>query len=88
MGSKRAVSTYAVTGLEVSSVDIQLTEVFSQRAVPAHRSNIPKQANVDRWPHLKWLKIPELDVGIKLLIGMSMDKSDHKSEEVITSVDD
>lgn len=63
----------------VSSVDscnfIKLPEIFTQSAIPAHRSNILKQADVDRWPHLKGLKIPDLDVGIELLIGTNFPKS-------------
>lgn len=88
---RRAVLTYAVTGLEVSCVEgchfVRLPEVFTQKTIPAHSSNIPKQADVDRRPHLKVLTLPDLNAGIQLLFGTSVLKA-MEAMKVIRSVYD
>lgn len=88
---RRAVLTYAVTGLEVSCVEgchfFRLPEVFTQKTIPAHSSNFPKQADVDRRPHLKVLTLPDLNAGIQLLFGTSVLKA-MEPMEVIRSVYD
>ncbi|KAL4009060.1 hypothetical protein ACER0C_002912 [Sarotherodon galilaeus] len=91
MGQQQTVSSHLVTGLEVSSLEncnfIELQEVFSQKAIPADKRNIPLQADVDKWPHLKRVRIPYINAEIGLLIGTNVPRA-MEPEEVIHSIDD
>lgn len=91
MGQQKMVSSHLVTGLEVSSLEncnfIELQEVFSQKAIPADKRNIPLQADVDKWPYLKQVQIPYIDAEIGLLIGTNVPRA-MEPEEVIHSIDD
>ncbi|KAL4005475.1 hypothetical protein ACER0C_005188 [Sarotherodon galilaeus] len=91
MGQQKTVSSHLVTGLEVSSLEncnfIELQEVFSQKAIPADERNIPLQADVDKWPYLKRVRIPYINAEIGLLIGTNVPRA-MEPEEVIHSIDD
>lgn len=91
MGQQRTVSSHIITGLEVSSLDdynfIELPEVFSQMTIPANKRNIPQQEDVDKWPHLGKVQIPNIQAEIGLLIGTNVPKA-MEPEEVIRSVND
>lgn len=91
MGEQKTVSCQAVPGLEVSSLEgnnfIELTEVFAQKAIPVSKENIPTQEDVDKWPHLKGVKIPSINAEIGLLIGTDVPKA-LEPEELIRSVKD
>lgn len=45
MGDEKQVKTHIVSGLEISSLDgdefVRLPDVFTQRTIPVHKSNIP-----------------------------------------------
>ena len=74
LGRSEAMDSIVVNGLEVSDLDenavIPLREVFSRPAMPVTKDEIPKQDDVDRWPHLKgYVHLPELDSQVDLLIG-------------------
>ena len=90
MGEQKTVRSYVVTGLEVSSLEvcnfIELPEIFSQKAIPANKRNIPLQKEVDRWPHLEQVRIPHIKTKIGLLIGTNVPKA--MEPEVIRSIND
>ncbi|KAL7852267.1 hypothetical protein SRHO_G00180520 [Serrasalmus rhombeus] len=89
MGEQKIVRSTAVAGLEVSGLHnnnfLELTEVFSQKAIPVSKANIPSQEEVDRWPHLKDVRIPSISGEIGLLIGANVPRA-LEPEEVIHSV--
>src|SRR4029434_7201473 len=57
MNEEKPVSTYVVSGLEVSSLSgdefIDLPDAFTQKTIPVGKENIPQQKDLERWPHLK-----------------------------------
>lgn len=89
MGDQKAVSCKVLPDLEVSSLEgddfVELTGVFTQKAIPASQENIPTQEDVDRWPHLRGVRIPSIKADIDLLIGTDVAKA-LEPEEVIRSV--
>ena len=48
---------------------VELPLVFSTRKLPVAADSIPCQADVDRWPHLKGIRVAEIDAHVGLLIG-------------------
>lgn len=58
----------------------------TQESMPVNQGNIPCQKDLQRWPHLKHVHLPETDSGIKLLIGTNVPKA-LEPLEVICSVD-
>lgn len=43
--------------------------------MPVHQCNIPRQEDLDRWPHLRHIKILEINSGVDLLIGTNVPKA-------------
>lgn len=37
--------------------------------MPVHQGNLPQERDLQRWPHLKRVHLPEIKAGIELLIG-------------------
>ncbi|KAL7833114.1 hypothetical protein SRHO_G00301320 [Serrasalmus rhombeus] len=91
MGKEAVVDTCIVNGLEISSLDgnqfIPLSEVFSQKNIPVTKDNIPQQEDVNRWPHLKDVKLASIQSGIGLLIGANVPKA-MEPLQVVNSMDD
>ncbi|KAL7881128.1 hypothetical protein SRHO_G00033820 [Serrasalmus rhombeus] len=91
MGDQKAVSCKVLPDLEVSSLEgddfVELNGVFTQRAIPASQENIPTQEDVDRWPHLRGVRIPSIKADVDLLIGTDVAKA-LEPQEVIRSVKD
>ena len=60
-------------GLVVLDLDgenlVELPTVFSIERLPVSESSISRQEDVDRWPHLKDIKLREIKSPIGLLIG-------------------
>ncbi len=46
-----------VSDLEVAGLDsgwyCEMPDIFTQREMPVNRSNIPRQEDLHKWPHLK-----------------------------------
>lgn len=79
MNEEKSVSTYKVSGLEVSSLSgeefIDLPDVFTQRSVPVEKENIPQQKDLERWTYLKDINLPQIKANIRLLIGANVPKA-------------
>ena len=80
-----------VKDLEVSDLDdnvvIPLHEVLSRPAIPVAKDEIPKQEDVERWPHLRdHVRLPELDSQVELLIGANVPEA-LQPKEVIPAVE-
>ena len=48
---------------------VELPTVFSVKSLPVSAEDVPKQDDVDRWPHLRGIQVSELDVPTGLLVG-------------------
>ena len=90
MGNESIVTTRIVTGLEISSLDsnqfVELSEVYSQKDIPVTKDNIPRQEDIDSWPHLKEVRIPTIQAEVGLLIGANVSKA-MEPLQVVNSVD-
>ncbi|XP_034089341.1 uncharacterized protein LOC117557567 [Gymnodraco acuticeps] len=91
MGQERAIDSHIVFGLEVAGLTndnfCELPQSYTQECMPASSGNIPRQADLQRWPHLKNVNLPEINAGIGLLIGTNVPKA-LEPLEVIRSVED
>lgn len=91
VGEQNTIPGCVVTGVEVSSLDgcdfIELREVFCLATIPVNKRNIPLQEDVDRWPHLKQVRIPHIDAPIGLLVGANVPKA-MEPVELIKSIND
>ena len=90
MGRREEVDSIIVKGLEVSDLDenvvIPLHEVLSRPVMPVAKDEIPKQEDVERWPHLRgFVHQPELDSHVELLIGANVPKA-LQPREVIPAI--
>ena len=65
--------------LEVFDLDennfIELPLVFSTPVLPVSSVSVPRQEDVDIWPHLKGIHIAEIDARVGLLIGHDVPKA-------------
>ena len=79
MGQEKVVSSHIVTNLEIAGLDTDcfcaLPELFTQKCMPVHRGNIPKQEDLDKWTHLKDVKLTEIDSEVDLLIGTNVPRA-------------
>ncbi len=73
MNSKKRVESYVLTDLEVSGLEennfVELAKVFTQKSIPVSMENIPQQHDIDKWPYLSEVKLPQIDAGVEILIG-------------------
>lgn len=79
VGEQKTILGCIVADIEVSGVEgcdfIELREVFCVATIPVNKKNIPKQEDVDMWPHLNQVRIPHIDGPIGLLIGRNAPKA-------------
>lgn len=63
----------SLVSLEVSGINdkdyVQLPMVYSRVSLPISKENIGKQEDVNQWPQLHGVRIPNIDADIGLLIG-------------------
>lgn len=86
MGQEKVASSHIVSGLEVAGLKCdnfcELPKTFTQECMPVHRGNIPRQRDLQRWPHLKDVHLPEIDAEIELLMGTNVPKAFEPSQVV------
>ena len=79
MEKERSELKSSIVRLEVSDLDGQhtiiLPSVFSVTKLPVLKEDIPRQSDVDRWPHLQGIAMPEIDAEVSLLIGNDVTKA-------------
>ena len=72
MGVPHKMTTYAIKDLVIGDLDgnnsIPLGTVYTKPMIPANQSHIPRQTDIDNWPHMSGITLPQLDAGIDLLI--------------------
>lgn len=90
MGQEKVVESHIASALEVAGLDsdvyCELPKIFTQQEMPVKRSNIPRQRDLKRWPHLKHVYLPEIDADVEILIGTNVPRA-LEPLEVIRSVD-
>ena len=90
MGQEKVVSSQVVLDLEVAGLDTDsfcvLPAVFTQKSMPVHRGNIPRQEDLWKWPHLGNVNIASIESGVDLLIGTNVPEA-LEPLEVVRSVD-
>ena len=91
MGRSEEVESLIVRDLVVSDLDenvlIPLHEVLSRPVMPVARDEIPRQEDVERWPHLRGhMYLTELDSQVDLLIGADVPEA-LQPREVIPAID-
>lgn len=78
MDSKSSVSSYTLTGLEVSSLTgkmfYYLSEVYTQERMPVSTNNMIKEEDLAKWPYLGGVGIPHIQAEVELLIGTNTSK--------------
>ena len=66
----------SLVNLEVSDLSdlniIELSMVYSRPSLPVSTNAIGTQEDVDRWPHLKGITVPNIEEEIGLLIGSNV----------------
>lgn len=89
MNEEKPVSTYVVTGLEVSSLSgdefIDLPDAFTHKTITVGKENIAQQKDLERWPYLKEIQLPQMEADIGLLIGANLPKA-MEPWEVVSSI--
>ena len=90
MDSCNDVDSLVVTNLEVTDLDenvvISLPEVLSRPSMPVVKDEIPKQEDVERWPHLQgYVYLAELNSEVDLLIGANVPEALQPREVVPAS---
>ncbi|KAK6175033.1 hypothetical protein SNE40_013574 [Patella caerulea] len=79
-----------LTDLEVYDIKkenyIELKNVFSRPKLPVTDDDIPKQDDVDKWPHLNGLHLEDLDSSVDLLIDIDNNKA-IEPKEIIEAKD-
>nr|XP_058944749.1 uncharacterized protein LOC131772813 [Pocillopora verrucosa] len=90
MDSCNDVDSLVVTNLEVADLDenvvFSLPEVLSRPSMPVVKDEIPKQEDVDRWPHLQgYVYLAELNSEVDLLIGANVPEALQPREVVPAS---
>jgi hypothetical protein len=77
--SENCAINCTVNSLEVFDLNednmVELPIVFSTERLPVNESSIPRQEDVNRWQHLKGVKLQEIDASIGLLIGNDVPKA-------------
>ncbi|XP_043969743.1 uncharacterized protein LOC122829340 isoform X2 [Gambusia affinis] len=68
------LSELKVCGLE-DSMYVELPKVFTHSSIPVHTGNIPKQSDIQQWPYLSEVNLPELKADVGLLIGANCSKA-------------
>ena len=90
MGQEKVVGSHIVSDLEVAGLDTdcfcELPDIFTQKSMPVHQSNIPRQEDLRRWPHLEHVQITGIDSGVDLLIGINVPKA-LEPWEVVRSIE-
>lgn len=91
MGQKKLEQSYIVSGLEVSGVKenvyIDLPDTYTHKDIPVSRESIPMQTDLEKWPHLHRVELPEIDADVGLLIGANAHKA-MEPWDIIHSIDD
>ncbi|KAL1281783.1 hypothetical protein QQF64_000586 [Cirrhinus molitorella] len=78
-GEQKLMNSFVISNLEVCGLEdttfIELPKVFTHGSIPVHAGNIPKQSDIQRWPYLQEVSIPEIEADVGLLIGVNCSRA-------------
>ena len=67
------IDSFVVRDLVISDLDenvfIELPALYTRPDIPLSKEDIPTQSDIDQWPHLCGVSLPEVDAEIGLLIA-------------------
>ena len=73
MGDVHTMHSYVIKNLEIMNVEgdnvIQLPSVYSKEQIPVDSNFMVQQCDIEKWPHLRHLNLPELRGEVGILIG-------------------
>lgn len=76
MGQQKIVDSCVTSHLEVAGLNsdsyCETPRLFVHQKVPIDRSNIPWQQDLDKWPHLRKVCLPEIEADVEILIGTNV----------------
>lgn len=79
MNKQQVVKTSFASGLEISGVEggkyIELPDTYTQKEIPVKKESVPTEMDVEQWPYLRDVKLPQIDADIGLLIGSNLPKA-------------
>lgn len=91
MGQEKVVNCNIVSGLGVATLEgnefLELPGAYTQESMPVNEGNIPSERDIEPWPHLKHIHLPQVDEQIELLIGTNVPKA-LEPLEVVCSAND
>ena len=62
------IDSFIVRGLTISDLDenvfIELPVLYMRPGIPVSKDDIPKQVDVDRWPYLSGVSMPDVEAGV------------------------
>ncbi|KAI2644916.1 DNA repair protein RecO [Labeo rohita] len=74
-GEQKLMNSFVISDLEVCRLEdtmfTELPKVFTHSSIPVHAGNIPKQSDIQRWPYLQEVSLPEIEADVGLLIGVN-----------------
>lgn len=78
-GERKLMNSFVISDLEVCGLEdtmyIDLPKVFTHSSIPVHAGNIPKQSDIQKWPYLHEVRLPEIEADIGLLIGANCSRA-------------
>ncbi|KAI3375559.1 hypothetical protein L3Q82_003887 [Scortum barcoo] len=91
MGQEKLQPSYHLSSLEIcglkENIYIDLPEIYTHKDIPVSKENIPVQEDLEKWPHLRDIELPQINADIGLLIGCNVHKA-MEPWEIIHSEDD
>lgn len=74
-GEQKLMNSFVISDLEVCGLEgtmfIKLPKVFTHSHIPVYAGNKPKQSDIQRWPYLQEVSLPEMEADIGLLIRVN-----------------
>ncbi|KAL3975057.1 hypothetical protein ACER0C_023683 [Sarotherodon galilaeus] len=78
-GEQKLMNSFVISGLEVCGLEdskfVDLPKVFTHTSIPVSSGNIPKQSDIQKWPYLHEVRLPEIEANVDLLIGANCAKA-------------
>ena len=73
------MDTKKLNGIEIMSLDgehtIELPDVYTRKSIPADVKNFPVTEDLNKWPYLHEVNLPEIDGEVDLLIGNNVPRA-------------
>ncbi|CAM4696557.1 unnamed protein product [Leuciscus chuanchicus] len=73
------MNSFVISDLELCGLEdtkfIDLPKVFTHSNIPVHVENIPKRSDIQKWPYLNEVRLPEIEADVGLLIGANCSRA-------------